>query len=125
MCQYMQYNLLNGKEYLYCSITENICLYSKYCRIKQKYIANERWEQCKIMNEKKSLPNGANEVVFEKKGYLYIVRGNYTIKVKNTLNKVPEYVYVREGIDGYEISEKPFEEKKTTTTRNRKEKTNI
>ena len=124
MCKYMQYKPLNGREYLYCSITNNICLYSKYCNKQQKFIANERWEQCELMNSQKNIPMGAHEVICARRGYLYVVIDKYTIRIKNTLNKVPEYVYVKETIDGYDISETPFETKRNST-KNKKDKTHI
>ena len=72
------------------------------------------------MKEEKNIPNGSNRVLFERKGFLYIDFNNGTIKVKNTFTSVPDYVYVRDGIDGYEIALKPFQIKKKATNTNKK-----
>lgn len=70
---------------------------------------------------KKEIPSGSYEVISSVKGNLYIDMGDKAIKVKNTLNTElkPDYVYVKEGTKGYEISLTPFliEQKKKTTTK--------
>lgn len=116
MCFYTEYRNFKGKEYLFCKKTNNICNYSKFCNLQNKFILNDRWENCKV-KDLKDIPKGSNRVLFERKGYLYVEYKDTTIKVKNTFKSVPDYVYVQEGIDDiYDTSLTPFEKKKKVVT---------
>lgn len=117
MCKYMFYKEFNGRELLFCSKINDICGYSRFCNQKNKIIPTE-WEKC-VLKDRKEIPNGAKEVLFVRNGFLYIRLEQKNIKVKNTFDKVPEYVYIKEGIDlnDYELSLTPIEEKKTYSRR--------
>lgn len=119
MCTFAEWRDFKGREYLFCKRTDRICDYSKFCRLQNKFILNDRWEQCSV-KEEKNIPSGSNRVLFERKGFLYIDYGNGTIKVKNIFTYVPDYIYIRDGIDGYDISLKPFQIKKKATNTNKK-----
>lgn len=116
---------------LYCKINDNTCIYSKRCKVEERFIPLDNQKECYIYNmeKMKNIPNGSCYIEFEKKGYLYIdIDDDKTIKIKNTLGKFDQnYVYVRDGIDGYEISLTEFpkketkENKKKTYTRKTKE----
>ena len=46
------------------------------------------------------------------------INDDHVVKIFNTLGEFDQdYVYVKDGIDGYEISLVPFVEKKTTIPR--------
>ena len=133
---------------LYCKLTDKSCRYSKKCLKEERFIPLDNQGECYLYNmeKKKKIPNGSNYVRFEHKGYLFIeVDDNRTIKVKNTLGKVEDYVYLRKVGNDYEISLSPFpteikkedkepkvekvekveiEKEKTTTTKSKKKKSN-
>lgn len=111
MCEFSYYTPIDGREYLFCEKIEEACPYQKYCSTLNKIILNRNWGECKLLIEK-IIPKDSFGVLFEKKGFLYVKLKDKTIKVKNTFKEIPEYVYLKEGIEGYECSLVPFEEKK-------------
>lgn len=118
-CEYNYYDE-NEKYYpkLYCKIDNKMCIYTKRCKIQERYIALDNQKECYKYNmeKQKSIPNGSKYILFERKGYLYIDMGEHTEKIKNTLGKIEQdYVYVKDGLDGYDISLTPFETKRTYT----------
>lgn len=122
-CSYSFYDK-NEKYYpkLYCSIDNKMCILSKRCEKLQKFIPLEgNYKECyKIVEQrKKNIPNGSKYIEFERNGYLYVdIDDTHTVKIKNSLGEINQnYIYVKEGIDGYEISLVPFEETKRTYTR--------
>lgn len=121
MCTFAEWRDFKGREYLFCKRTDRICEYSKFCQLQNKFILNDRWEQCSVKDEK-DIPSGSNRVLFERKGFLYIDLNDKTIKVKNTFNHIPDYVYIRDGIDGYDVSLNPFQIKKKVNNINKKKK---
>lgn len=104
---------------IYCKMDGSMCVYSKRCKIQEKYIALDNQKECYKYNmeKQKEIPKGSKYIEFERKGYLYVDMGdNHTEKIKNTLGKInQDYVYVKDGLDGYEISLVPFETKRTYT----------
>lgn len=125
MCPYAYYGKLDNydRELIVCKKQNNMCPFTRYCNQQGKMIPNDRvgytMGDCKMRNEVK-IPAGASRVrkpVSDSK-YLYvdieIDGGLYTHKIKNPYpnKEIPDYVYVQEGLDGYDIIEK---EKKTTT----------
>lgn len=116
-CEYGFYN--KDEDYypkLYCKIDNKMCPYVKKCEKLERFLPLEEQERCyKRMEQKmKKIPKGSCYICFERKGYLYInLNEDETIKVKNTLGNInQDYVYVRDSLDGYELSLKPFEEKR-------------
>ena len=85
------------KPKLYCRLNKRVCLYSKFCIKANKHIPNDGMENCfmALQEEKKKIPNGAYYVRCIRKGYLYVeLDNNHVIKVKNTLDKETDYVYL-------------------------------
>lgn len=125
-CEYEYYDELETYfPRLYCKIDGKYCIYSKKCLKVNKFISYHQEECYKMaMQEKKNIPNGSKYIEFERKGYLYIdIDDNHTVKVKNTLGDFDQdYVYIRDGIDGYEISLNPFEIKRNYTGKKSDEK---
>lgn len=113
MCKYMFYKEVGSRQPIFCNQTNEMCTYQRFCSVQNRIILSEGWKQCRMMN-KKIIPNGTKEVLFEKNGFLYIKLDDKTIKVKNRFDKVPEYVYIKEGIEAndYDLSLIPFKEEK-------------
>lgn len=109
------------------------CIYSKKCTKVEKFIPiDELWKECYLYNMEKSknVPQGAYFVQsyrLSKSGklYLYVVIKDYVEKILTDFTELnQDYVYLKEGIDGYEVSLKPFatQEKKTYNRRTKSEK---
>lgn len=116
MCPYAYYGKLDNydRDIIICKKQNSMCPFTRYCNKLNKIIPNDRvgytMEDCKMRNEVK-IPKGSSRVrkpVSDKK-FLYvdveINGGLYTHKFKNPNpeKEIPDYVYVQEGIDGYEI----------------------
>lgn len=132
-CQYGFYKKTEtNRPKLYCSITNDLCVYSKLCLKVNKYIYNDKSEECMIRkeNNKKSIPNGAYYVRFVKNGYAYVELGDTVIKVKcDNLDNIINYIYIQQNEDGtYVGSLTPFvsisEPKKITKKRKNKVENN-
>ena len=96
---------------LYCKINGKQCMYTKKCLKQEKFIPTDNQDECylSIMESKKNIPNGTHYVRFTHKGYLFIeIDDKRTIKVKNTLGEVGDYVYIKQVGNDYEISLSPF-----------------
>ena len=103
---------------LYCSLDDKQCVYSKRCLKVDKFIPldGEKWKECYkyIMSMQKEIPNGSSFVQLyrpNKKGnlILYVIINNNVEKIQTKLKELNQnYVYVKEGIDGYEVSLTPF-----------------
>ena len=122
MCEYNYYK--DGENYyprLYCSIDNTYCIYSYKCTKHEKFLPMDNQEECYKYNmaKKKSIPNGSKYIEFKRKGFLYVeINDDHVVKIFNTLGEFDQdYVYVKDGVDGYEISLVPFVEKKTTIPR--------
>lgn len=123
MCPYAYYGKLDNydREIIICKKQNNICPFTRYCNQKKMMIPNDRdgytMGDCKMRNEIK-IPAGSSRVrkSVSDSRYLYvdieINGGLYTHKIKNPYpnKEIPDYVYVQEGLGGYEIVDK-----KTTT----------
>lgn len=112
-CQYGFYKKTEtNRPKLYCKITNDLCVYSKLCLKVNKYIYNDKSEECMIRkeNDKKSIPNGAYYVRFVKKGYAYVELGDTVVKVKcDDLDNIINYIYIQQNNDGtYVGSLTPF-----------------
>lgn len=106
---------------LYCKINGKQCIYSKKCLKQEKFIPLDNQGECYLFNMemKKNIPNGSKYVRFEHKGYLFVeLDDNHTIKIKNTLDNVKDYVYIRKVGTDYEISLSPFPTKIKVETPN-------
>lgn len=128
-CQYGFYKKTEtNRPKLYCKITNDLCVYSKLCLKVNKYIYNDKSEECMIKkeNDRKSIPNGAYYVRFVKNGYAYVELGDTVVKVKCDDNdNIINYIYIQQNNDGTYIgSLTPFvssnETKKITKKRNNK-----
>lgn len=132
-CQYGFYKKTEtNRPKLYCKITNDLCVYSKLCLKVNKYIYNDKSEECMIRkeNDKKSIPNGAYYVRFIKNGYAYVELGDTVVKVKcDDLDNIINYIYIQQNNDGTYIgSLTPFvsnnETKKITKKRKNKVENN-
>jgi hypothetical protein len=131
-CPYEYYK--NGKEYyprLFCNIDDTQCIYTKRCDKVEKFIPLDNQKECYKYNMEmqKNIPSGSNFVQTyrpNKKGelYLYVVVNDKIEKIPSKLTELNQnYVYLKKGINGYEVSLTPFEKVTTTRTYNKK-KTN-
>jgi hypothetical protein len=115
--------------YLYCKIDDKRCIYSKRCLKVDKFIPmdGDVWKECPKYNMQmqKEIPSGANFVQtyrIDKKGnlILYVVMNNKVEKINTNLKELNQnYVYVQDGLDGYEVSLFPFQKKSITYTNNK------
>ena len=119
MCQHMYYK--DENEYfprLYCKIDNKLCLYQKKCLMKNRYIPIEDnlWKECyKMIEDKiKEIPQGSYYVQSYRpnrsgKLFLYVVINDHVEKIPTELTSIDQdYVYLKEGLDGYEVSLTPF-----------------
>ena len=119
MCEHMYYE--NENEYfprLYCKIDNKLCLYQKKCLMKNRYIPIEDnlWKECyKMIKDKiKEIPQGSYYVQSYRpnrsgKLFLYVVINDHVEKIPTELTSIDQdYVYLKEGLDGYEVSLTPF-----------------
>lgn len=96
---------------LYCRLNNRYCIYSKKCLKQERFIPTDNQGECYIMNmeKKKNIPSGSCYVRFEHKGYLFVeIDNTHVVQIKNTLDNVKDYVYVRRINNEYEISLSPF-----------------
>lgn len=125
MCQYAYYNDREKVPQLHCKISQlsnDICLYSKFCYKQNKYIHREGVENCymAIEHEKTNIPNGAYYVRFVRKGYAYVEIGDRVVKIKDTVG-VEHYAYIKQNVNGeYELSLTPFVAIEAETTSKKK-----
>ena len=106
---------------LYCSLTDGQCIYSKRCLRLDKFIPldGDKWKECYRYNMEmqKEIPNGSVFVQLyrpNKKGnlILYVVMEKGIEKIQTNLKEINQnYVYVRDGLEGYEVSLTPFPQK--------------
>ena len=119
MCKHMYYK--DETEYfprLYCKIDNKLCLYQKKCLMKNRYIPIEDnlWKECyKMIKDKiKEIPQGSYYVQSYRpnrsgKLFLYVVINDHVEKIPTELTSIDQdYVYLKEGLDGYEVSLTPF-----------------
>lgn len=118
-CPY-QYYKDNESYYprLYCKQSDKYCIYSKRCEKVERYISldNDSWKECYIYVEakQKNIPTGSNFVQSYRpnrsgKLFLYVVIDNHVEKISTNLTSIDQdYVYLKEGLDGYEVSLTPF-----------------
>ena len=118
MCEHMYYK--DGENYfpyLYCKLDEKRCPFSKRCLKEEKFIPNgDLHKECYKMIENKIKNIPANSYFVQSyrpnrngKLYLYVVMKDKVEKILSnftTLNQ--DYVYLKEGLDGYEVSLTPF-----------------
>lgn len=126
-CEYSYYN--TEETYysrLYCKINNRYCPYSKRCTKLEKYIPIEEdiWKECRFyMNEKiKNIPQGSYFVkTFRKndkgnKTYLYVLIEDKIEKITTGFSNFNQnYIYLKKGIDGFEVSLTPFTKEKKQT----------
>ena len=101
---------------LYCKLNNKYCVYSKKCIKEEKFVSNGLWEECFMYIEEKAknVPNGAYYVQSYRpnrsgKLFLYVVINDHVEKIPTELTSIDQdYVYLKEGLDGYEVSLTPF-----------------
>jgi hypothetical protein len=113
---------------LYCEISNKYCIFSKRCDKVNKYIEieNNKWKECfmYIESKAKEIPNGSYFVQSYRpnrsgKLYLYVVMKDKVERILSDFTTInQDYIYVKEGLDGYEVSLMPF---KTTTRKAKSE----
>lgn len=117
---------------LYCSIDNKQCIFSKRCNKEERFVPNGNlWEDCGKMIEAnmKNIPKGsyfikATTVNRRKKLFLYVAINNRVEKIATDFETInQDYIYLKEGIDGYEVSLVPFPEERTTPQEVTEEKT--
>ena len=119
MCEHIYYK--DENEYfprLYCDIDNKLCLYQKKCMMQNRYILIEgnKWKECYKMidNKIKDLPPNSYYVQSYRpnrngKLYLYVVIKDKVEKILSNFTSIEQnYVYLKEGLDGYEVSLTPF-----------------
>lgn len=118
MCEHMYYrNGDNYFPYLYCHLDDKICPYTKKCMKEERFVANgELWKECykMIENKIKDIPDGSYFVQSYRpnrngKLYLYVVIKDKVERVLSNFTTInQDYIYLKEGLDGYEVSLTPF-----------------
>ena len=118
MCEHMYYrNGDNYFPYLYCRLDDKICQYTKKCMKEERFVANgELWKECykMIENKIKDIPDGSYFVQSYRpnrngKLYLYVVIKDKVERVLSNFTTInQDYIYLKEGLDGYEVSLTPF-----------------
>ncbi len=103
---------------LYCKVSNGLCLYQKRCEKVNKYISIEGdlWRECYmyVESKQKDIPNGSYYVQSKRpnrngKLYLYVVIDDKVKKILSDFTSInQDYVYLKEGLDGYEVSLTPF-----------------
>lgn len=103
---------------LYCKLNNKYCMYAKKCTKIEKYIQMEGnlWEECFMYVEEKAknVPSGSYFVQSYRpnrngKLYLYVVMQDKVEKILSNFTTInQDYVYLKEGLDGYEVSLTPF-----------------
>ncbi|MBQ0141789.1 MAG: hypothetical protein KBT06_03140 [Prevotellaceae bacterium] len=84
MCNYRKENI--------CTVNNEKCPWVYWCdKVNTWKELSKMPKKCKI-GENTKAPDGFNKVVFERKGYLYVIVGDQTIKFLNPFDFVPEYV---------------------------------
>lgn len=129
-CPYQFYKEGDNTYYprLYCSIDDTTCFYAKRCDRVYKFISMDNAKECYKYNLEmtKNIPNGSYYVQTyrpNKKGklYLYILIGEKIEKILTDFTEINQnYVYLKDGIDGYEVSLTPFKEERKATRKQRK-----
>ncbi len=124
MCPYGYYSQIDNysREMIICKKNKEICPFTRFCSKQNKIIPNDTYGHTMgdcIMRKNIDLPEGSSRVVKEvsNKDFLYvdieIDNDLFTYKFKNPYKEIPEYVYVKENIDGtYAIVEKRTRSKK-------------
>ena len=110
----------NEKYYprLYCGVDNVSCIYTKRCQKVEKYIPleNDAWKECYKYNMQieKDIPNGSYFIKVQRpskngKIIIYVVINDNVEKITTNFTEINQnYVYVKESIDGYEVSLTPF-----------------
>ena len=104
---------------LFCNIDDSWCFYVKRCDKVERFIPLENQKECYKYNMEmqKNIPNGSYFVQTfrtNKKGnlYLYVIIDDKVEKIATDLKELNQnYIYLKEGIDGYNVSLTPFQTK--------------
>lgn len=86
MCEFV--DLTTGK----CKICDKLCGFVYYCIKIGQYKPTQSMPDNCTLKQDKNIPDGYSVVKMERKGFLYIVKDDIMIKVKNPFDDVPMYV---------------------------------
>lgn len=120
-CPYQYY--IDDKQYLaklYCKISDRYCIYSKRCDNVHRFIPMDNQEECYLYNmeKQKSIPNGSYYIKVKRlnksknKVYIYVDIKGTIVKILTDFDEInQDYVYIKEGDNGYNVSLTPIVEK--------------
>ena len=95
-----------------CKKTNNICPWVSWCGKINGWKERSGMEKyCKYL-QNKDVPHGYYAVEFERKGFLYVLINNETIKIKNPFNLIPDYVKVYKSKGEWKIKKEKEKENK-------------
>ena len=123
-CKFGYYKVDDSADYpfLYCSVTNRLCEYTKKCNDHKRYVTIEQYKGCDTYKEKikhRKIPNGAYRIETKLKTdkglILYVSDGKYTDKYVTDLKEYDkDYIYIKKIRNKVEFSESPFATKKQT-----------
>lgn len=94
-----------------CTYTNLRCPWVMWCAKVQGWKERAGMEKyCKYKTEKK-IPDGYYKVEFEKKGYLYILFENHTLKILNPYDYVPDFVKLYKNRGNWKIKKEKESDK--------------
>ena len=105
MCKYVQENM--------CSVTNSVCPWMYRCPQDGLWKPNNYMPQDCPQAINADVPHGYYRVRMTKNNWLYVDLGDRTIKVKNTLSYVPNYVKLIKRKTGYVVKKEGKENEGT------------
>lgn len=98
-CKYSYYqsSKRGDRNYLYCSINNQVCPLVRFCPNENRILNIKGHENCKVRKEDEfKMPNGKSKVNLQDKGYLYVEIEDIkqVRKIKNPFDHVPKWVEV-------------------------------
>ena len=95
-----------------CKKINNICPWVSWCAKINGWKERAGMEKyCKYLRSKEA-PDGYCIVEFEKKGFLYVLIGDETLKIKNPFSFIPDYVKVYKSKGVWKIKKEKEKENK-------------
>lgn len=95
MCEYVK----DGQ----CSINNTQCPYTYLCHKDLTWKAMASMPaNCRVKFDiKQDIPKGADRVLFERRGWLYVEHGSETVLVKNIFDEIPQFVKLSKTKEGW------------------------
>lgn len=123
-CKYQYYDKDTYLPRLMCSIDDGYCIYSKRCDRVHKFIPLDSQKECykMILEEQKNIPIDSYFIQTYRansKGdlYLYVIINDKVERIVTKLKEIHQnYIYLKEGLEGYEVSLVPFPKEKEKRT---------